>query len=205
MVEDRHPQLADAYALRDESTRLLTLARDRINDSWNRVKETAVKRNSQEAILERIDDRPTAASVWRDFADVVRRCPDRHAALTEMTRMIANRLDVDVCSIYELESETGELVLAATMGLNQNAVRNVRMPPRKGLVGLVAQELQPGFVEDAPSHKRFHYFPEAGEDPFVSFLGVPILLTGVLRGVLVVQTADWAVVAVAAQRLAPFV
>jgi phosphotransferase system enzyme I (PtsP) len=67
-------------------------------------------------------------------------------------------------------------------------------------------------VADAPEHPRFHYFPEAGEEPYVSFFGVPILSNGVLRGVLVVQTAeprdlttDWAAVATAAQRIAPFV
>lgn len=126
--------------------------------------------------------------------------------------MIANRLDVDVCSIYECEDATGDLVLAATMGLSQNSVGQVRMSPRKGLVGLVAQELQPVFVEDASNHRRFLYFPDAGEDPYVSFFGVPILLTGTLNGVLVVQTVeprdltvDWAAIALAAQRIAPFV
>ena len=156
--------------------------------------------------------RRTPASVWREFPAVAQRFTNRRAALTEMARMIANRLDVDVCSIYECDDATGDLVLAATMGLSQNSVGQVRMSPRKGLVGLVAQELQPVFVEDAPGHRRFLYFPEAGEDPYVSFFGVPILLAGTLNGVLVVQTAeprdltvDWAAIALAAQRIAPFV
>ena len=156
-------------------------------------------------------ERRTAASVWRDFPSVAARISNRQAALTEMARLIANQLDVDVCSIYECD-DSGDLVLAATMGLNQNSVGQVRMSPRKGLVGLVAQELQPVYVEDAPSHRRFLYFPEAGEDPFVTFFGVPILLCGMLSGVLVIQTAEprdlsahWAAIALAAQRIAPFV
>lgn len=155
--------------------------------------------------------RKTAASVWRGFPAVRERSANRQVALTEMARMIANQLDVDVCSIYECDN-TGDLVLVATMGLNQNSVGQVRMSPGKGLVGLVAQELQPVFVDDAPNHARFLYFPEAGEDPYVSFFGVPVLLRGELKGILVVQTAaprdlteDWAAIALAAQRIAPFV
>ena len=34
------------------------------------------------------------------------------------------------------------------------------------------------------------YFPEAGEDPYRSFLGVPIVERGLLQGVLVVQTIE---------------
>ncbi|GEM_PF-2673413 len=157
-------------------------------------------------------NRPTAASVWREFASVAARHVDSHAALTEMTRMIANQLDVDVCSIYVLDDDNGDLVLSATMGLNQDSVGTVRMSPGNGLVGLVAQELQPVYVADAPGHHRFLHFPDVGEDPFVSFFGVPILHRGNFRGVLVVQTAeprnlthDWASIATAAQRIAPYV
>lgn len=158
------------------------------------------------------DPVPTAAAVWREFPAVALRHANHRYALTEMARMIANRLDVDVCSIYAVDDSTGELVLVATMGLHQTSVGAVRMRLVEGLVGLVAQELQPLFVEDAPSHPRFRYFAEAGEDPYVSFFGVPILRSGLLRGVLVIQTSeprdltrDWAAVATAAQRLAPFV
>ena len=58
----------------------------------------------------------------------------------------------------------------------------------EGLVGLVAEELQPLIVDDAPSHPRFKYFKDAGEDPYRSFLGVPLIDRGLLQGVLVVQT-----------------
>ena len=156
--------------------------------------------------------RRTAADVCREFATVAARCVDRRAALTEMVRMIANCLEVDACSIFVCDDRTGDLVLGATMGLNQSSVGRVRMSPSQGLVGLVAQELQPVFAENAPKHRRYQLFPETGEDPYVSFLGVPILRHGCLQGVLVVQTAEprnlsleWPVVATAAQRMAPFV
>lgn len=153
----------------------------------------------------------TAASVFREFAAVAARAVDRGGALTEMVRTIADFLEVDACSLFVVDDDSGELVLAATMGLSQNCVGRVRMKLSQGLVGLVAQELQPVFVENAPKHRRFRLFPEAGEEPYVSFFGVPVLLHGHLQGVLVVQTIErrnlslnWPVMATAARRVAPF-
>ena len=60
----------------------------------------------------------------------------------------------------------------------------------EGLAGLVAEQLRPLVVEDATQHPRFKYFREAGEDPYHSFLGVPLIDRGVLQGVLVVQTVE---------------
>ena len=60
----------------------------------------------------------------------------------------------------------------------------------EGLAGLVAEQLRPVVVQDATQHPRFKYFREAGEDPYRTFLGVPIIDRGVLQGVLVVQTEE---------------
>jgi phosphotransferase system enzyme I (PtsP) len=57
----------------------------------------------------------------------------------------------------------------------------------EGLVGDVAQHKRPLNLADAPSHPRFAPRPETGEDPFKSFVGVPILRGGDVTGVLVVQ------------------
>ncbi len=43
-------------------------------------------------------------------------------------------------------------------------------------------------IEHATTHPRFKYFREAGEDPYQSFLGVPLVDRGLLQGVLVIQT-----------------
>ena len=151
---------------------------------------------------------PTMKTSWPEFDSIASRLKGSRA-LTEMARVIANALEVDVCSIYTMNRVANELVLAATMGLSQSSVGRIRMTPDEGLVGLVAQELQPVLVEDAAGHPRFRYFESAGEDPFLSFFGVPLLHQGQLCGVLVVQTAErrdlhelWASVATAAIRIA---
>ena len=121
---------------------------------------------------------------------VVSHTGDPRETLTNIARLIQRRVRSDVCSIYLLHPDRLHLVLAATIGLEPSSVGRVRMRMDEGLVGLVAEELAPQVVADALRHPRFKYFPEAGEDLYHSFLGVPMLDRGLLVGVLVVQTAD---------------
>ena len=84
------------------------------------------------------------------------------------------------------EKHSATLVLAATVGLNQNCDGSLRMGLHEGLAGMVAERLRPVSVAEAAKHPRFKYFPEAEEDAYESFLGVPIDT----QGVLVVQTVE---------------
>jgi glycogen phosphorylase len=110
--------------------------------------------------------------------------------LANVVRLVKERFETDVCSVYLLEPDRVTLVLAATVGLKPESVGRIRMGLHEGLAGLVAEELRPIMVEDATKHPRFKYFREAGEDAYRSFLGVPLLDQGLIQGVLVVQTAD---------------
>jgi glycogen phosphorylase len=110
--------------------------------------------------------------------------------LTNIVNLIQQRFSTDVCSVYLLEPDRTTLVLAATVGLRPESVGRVKMRINEGLAGLVAEQLRPVFVEDATHHPRFKYFREAGEDPYRTFLGVPVIDRGVLQGVLVVQTEE---------------
>jgi phosphotransferase system enzyme I (PtsP) len=110
--------------------------------------------------------------------------------LANIVRLIQGRFHTDVCSVYLLEPEQGELILGATVGLKPESVGQVRMRLDEGLTGLVAEKMAPVMVGDAFAHPRFKYFPEAGEDPYHSFLGVPLVEGGTLQGVLVVQTLE---------------
>ncbi|HVW10498.1 MAG TPA: alpha-glucan family phosphorylase [Bryobacteraceae bacterium] len=110
--------------------------------------------------------------------------------LMNVVALIAGRFGTDVCSAYLLEPDRSTLVLAATVGLRPNCIGRLRLGLHEGLVGLVAESLQPVAVEHAAKHPRFKFFSEAGEDRYQSFLGVPVLDRGVLQGVLVVQTRE---------------
>jgi signal transduction protein with GAF and PtsI domain len=144
---------------------------------------------------------------------VVSHTGDPAETLTNIARLIQQRFQSDVCSVYLLEPDRVQLVLSATIGLHPSSVRRVRMRLDEGLVGLVAEQLQPQVVADAVTHPRFKYFPETGEHLYHSFLGVPIVDRGLLQGVLVVQTVESRsfstdevrMVATAAAQLAPIV
>jgi len=112
---------------------------------------------------------------------------DAQKRLDRLTDIIAEETGSDVCSIY-LVRPSGALELSATHGLDAAAVHTVRLRAGEGLVGVVARKARPFAVENAPSHPNFSYKPETGEEPYKTFVGVPILRGGRLVGVLTTQT-----------------
>ncbi|MES2035887.1 MAG: phosphoenolpyruvate--protein phosphotransferase [Pseudomonadota bacterium] len=108
------------------------------------------------------------------------------AKLNMVVRIIAGSMVAEVCSIY-LRRAGGELELFATEGLSEEAVHVTRLKVGEGLVGEIVRQGRPLNLSDAPHHPAFSYRPETGEDPYHSFLGVPLLRGGRAIGVLVVQ------------------
>jgi phosphotransferase system enzyme I (PtsP) len=105
----------------------------------------------------------------------------------QTVELVARHMDADVCSIYLFDDVSRELVLEATIGLNPEAIGQIRMKIGEGLVGTVFEQLKPLNEGYASGHSKFKYFKEAREDPFDSFLAVPILRGEEKIGVLVVQ------------------
>jgi starch phosphorylase len=133
-----------------------------------------------DAIAWHSEELSTLLTVSRPRADV----------LFRIVEVLQRSFGTDVCSLYLLESDRLNLVLAATIGLRRDSVGRVRMRLTEGLVGLVAEQLKPVVVHDTTKHPRFKYFQDAGEDAYRTFLGVPITDRSVLQGVLVLQTAE---------------
>jgi phosphotransferase system enzyme I (PtsP) len=125
-----------------------------------------------------------------EISQLVSHSHDSGETLANIVRLIQGRFHTAVCSVYVLEPDRQELVLAATVGLKAEGIGHVRMHLHEGLTGLVAEQMRPVMVADAFNHPRFKYFPEAGEDAYHSFLGVPLVEGGLLLGVLVVQNAE---------------
>jgi phosphotransferase system, enzyme I, PtsP len=122
----------------------------------------------------------------RRLRDVMALDADTQTRLDRIVSQIGTTMVADVCSIY-LRRGDGSLELYATEGLSRDAVHRTRLKQGEGLVGLVAEGVEPISLADAPRHPRFSYRPETGEDPFQSFMGVPVLRGGRVVGVLVVQ------------------
>lgn len=107
--------------------------------------------------------------------------------LDRITRLIADAMHTEVCSIY-LFRDADTLELFATEGLRPEAVHQTRLRLGEGLVGRIARTGQLINTARAPDEKGFRYMPETGEEHFSSFLGVPIQRVDQHLGVLVVQS-----------------
>src|ERR1700760_4306548 len=106
--------------------------------------------------------------------------------LDKLVTVIASNMVAEVCSIY-LRRAGKILELFATEGLRPDAVHKTRLKEGEGLVGMVSETAEAVNLSDAPADPHFSYRPETGEDPYRSFLGVPIVRGGQVFGVLTVQ------------------
>ncbi len=121
-----------------------------------------------------------------DIAHLLQTSRPDDKPLDHIVRQVRRTLKVDVCSLYLLHDS--KLILVATDGLDLNAIGRVKMPLQKGLVGLVAETLEPVVVKEAQSHPRFEYFPKTREERYESFAGVPLIERQQMVGVLTIQT-----------------
>ena len=111
------------------------------------------------------------------------------AFLQRIADMVAEHMNSEVCSIYLYNEDTNELVLKATKGLKPSAVNNVKLKLGEGLTGLALKEFRPIYEKDASKSSNFRYFPEIGEDPYKSFLVVPIVRGQIRIGAMVIQSS----------------
>ncbi len=108
------------------------------------------------------------------------------ASLPDIARLVATELPADACAIYV--ARAGEILeLAATHGLNINAVGHTRLRMGEGIIGIVASSGDAMNLADAQNHPRFAYRAEIGEDDYAALLAVPVKRAGRILGVLAVQ------------------
>jgi phosphotransferase system enzyme I (PtsP) len=106
--------------------------------------------------------------------------------LDRIVQVIAASMEAEVCSAY-IKRAGDILELYATEGLFPEAVHRTRLRLGEGLVGAIAATGRPLSLSDAQSHPAFAYRPETGEEVYHSLMGVPVLRSGQVTGVLVVQ------------------
>ena len=106
--------------------------------------------------------------------------------LDKITAIIAADMVAEVCSVY-VRRAGDVLELFATKGLSLDAVHVTRLRFGEGLVGDIAAHANPLSLSEAQNHPNFAFRPETGEERFHSFLGVPVLRSGRVVGVLAVQ------------------
>ncbi|MFT7244971.1 MAG: phosphoenolpyruvate-protein phosphotransferase [Candidatus Azotimanducaceae bacterium] len=97
---------------------------------------------------------------------------------------VCEAVDADICSLYAVDAQMN-LILLASHGLTIN--RAAVIPSGSGLVGLVARSRQIINIEDASQHPDYHYVAGSNEERFPGFCAVPVVGSGKIIGVLVVQ------------------
>lgn len=112
---------------------------------------------------------------------------DAQAKLDRLVESVAKALKAQVCSIY-LTRPGDVLELCASYGLKAESVHITRLRVGEGLVGDIAAGAHVINVAEPQSHPKFAYREETGEEQFHSFVGVPLLHSHKVVGVLVVQS-----------------
>ncbi len=109
--------------------------------------------------------------------------------LTAIVKVVAFHLKSDASSIY-LEDKEGRdrLVLAATHGLNPDAVGSVSLATGEGVTGWVGRERVALPIGDTATDPRYKKIDDIGEEGFRSILAAPIRLDQRLIGVINVQS-----------------
>jgi phosphotransferase system enzyme I (PtsP) len=109
------------------------------------------------------------------------------ASLPDIAGLVAQELPADASVIYI--ARPGELLeLAATYGLNVNAVGHTRLRVGEGIVGMVAASGDILNLADAQNHPRYVYRAEVGEDAMASMLAIPVKRAGRILGVIAVMS-----------------
>jgi signal transduction histidine kinase len=96
----------------------------------------------------------------------------------------------DVCSLYLMDRDRTGLTLAATDGLDQEAVGVARLALGEGLTGLAALQQAPVTSIDVNVDPRFAWIREVDQARYTSMCSVPMLWGDEVVGVLNVQTVD---------------
>ncbi len=126
----------------------------------------------------------------RRIVQEVTSAQDLLEALQIMVSRVREAVDTQAAAIFLIDNRHAEYVLMAAEGLNVSAIGKIRVPLNVGLIGLVGRREEPISLEDAQAHESFFHHPEAGEEKYRAFLGVPIIHHRRLFGVMTIQQEE---------------
>ena len=126
--------------------------------------------------------------ILEDILETITASESPDKSLDRIVRIIAERFNTDVCSVYVYNPYGNNLVLKATVGLNKESVGVIEMDVNEGLTGMVIETMTPVFIVNPSSHSRYKYYAESGEEVYKTYLGVPLIYHKRILGALVVQT-----------------
>jgi GAF domain-containing protein len=129
------------------------------------------------------------AQEWRslfELGEQVAASLDLHALLETVVQRAQELLRTDVAMLTLLSPSRDELVIATSVGLRTEALRNLRVPVRQTMSEPPAEEEAPVIIEDYLTDPRRTTppIPEILEEHLVSFIAARFAAKGKLLGVL---------------------
>jgi two-component system, response regulator PdtaR len=111
--------------------------------------------------------------------------------LGEIVGLAARVTGCDACLVYLVETDSGEMVLRASLLPHAKDLGNLRMKIGEGVTGWVAENLSPvALTSKAAEDPRSKIFPALIEDTYEAFLSVPLVTKGKAIGVINVHHRD---------------
>ena len=127
-------------------------------------------------------------STLEDIIQVILQSEGLSATLQNIVRLVATRMQSEVCSVYLLEND--RLVLRATEGLSPSSIGKASLRIGEGLVGYTAEQGSVINLRDPENHPKYRYIAGSNEERFHSFLGIPVYDRSTLLGVMAIQTVS---------------
>lgn len=128
------------------------------------------------------------SQILEDILETITASDNPKQSLDLIVQMIAERFNIDVCSVYVYNPYGNNLILKATVGLSSESVGVIEMDVEEGLTGLVIETMAPVFIKNPSTHPRYKYYADSGEEAYKTYLGVPLIYHKKVLGALVVQT-----------------
>jgi anti-sigma regulatory factor (Ser/Thr protein kinase)/putative methionine-R-sulfoxide reductase with GAF domain len=129
--------------------------------------------------LRRIESVTDAALAHLDVEDL----------LVELLDWVRELLEVDTATVLLLDSSAQQLVVTAARGIEAAVRQGIRIPVGKGFAGRVAAGKRPVIIERVDHTNVLN--PVLRERGIQSLLGVPLLISGTVIGVLHVGTLSF--------------
>ncbi len=90
-------------------------------------------------------------SIIEDVGRIISTSANADQTLQEVVRLVARKMEVDVCSIYLLERDRHCLTLVATVGLNPDSVGRICMNIDEGWPALSSRNRLPSWCRIPPA------------------------------------------------------
>jgi signal transduction histidine kinase len=137
----------------------------------------AVRRVEELTFLAEVAHLAASARTWAELMETV----------IDRARAAAH---ADVCSLYLMDRDERGVTLAATNGLDQEAVGVARLRIGQGITGLAARLRRPVTSADVHLDARFAWIRGVDQARFTSMCSVPLIWDEAVIGVLNVQTVE---------------